>query len=325
MGMTIDALLGLALLWLAWRVLNTADWYESVVLFVTFGLLMALVWMRLDAPDVAMAEAAIGAGLTGALLMSAVARLPQEQGMSAAISAEHAALAAAPAASNRVALPYRVLLGLLLLAAAAALGLAVAGLPPVAAGLEPVVQDAMPRSGVTHPVTAVLLNFRGYDTLLELVVLLQVAIAVRAMAPLSLRSTAVPISPVLKQLAQWLVPLLIVVSCYLLWTGSSSPGGAFQAGATLGGAGVLFMLGFPHRLRRLRHSGNSVLLSAGVLAFAAVALLGPLSGAALLTYPEGMAGPLILFVEAVATVSIAVTLMMLFAGPPRSAPQEPAA
>ncbi len=30
----------------------------------------------------------------------------------------------------------------------------------------------MDRSGVTHPVTAVLLNFRGYDTLLEVAVLL---------------------------------------------------------------------------------------------------------------------------------------------------------
>ncbi len=36
---------------------------------------MALAWVSLDAPDVALAEAAIGAGLTGALLMAALARL----------------------------------------------------------------------------------------------------------------------------------------------------------------------------------------------------------------------------------------------------------
>jgi len=36
---------------------------------------MALSWVRLDAPDVALAEAAIGAGLTGALLLAALARL----------------------------------------------------------------------------------------------------------------------------------------------------------------------------------------------------------------------------------------------------------
>jgi uncharacterized MnhB-related membrane protein len=36
---------------------------------------MALAWARLDAPDIALAEAAIGAGLTGALLLTALARL----------------------------------------------------------------------------------------------------------------------------------------------------------------------------------------------------------------------------------------------------------
>jgi energy-converting hydrogenase B subunit D len=44
------------------------------MLFIAFGLLMALVWGRLNAFDVAMAEAAIGAGLTGALLLAALAK-----------------------------------------------------------------------------------------------------------------------------------------------------------------------------------------------------------------------------------------------------------
>jgi energy-converting hydrogenase B subunit D len=35
-------------------------------------LLMALVWARLAAPDIALAEAAIGAGVTGALLLDAL-------------------------------------------------------------------------------------------------------------------------------------------------------------------------------------------------------------------------------------------------------------
>ena len=74
-----DALLALALLWLGWRVVAARKLFEAVVLFVAFGLLMALCWMRLSAPDVALAEAAIGAGLTGALLMSAIARLAEEE------------------------------------------------------------------------------------------------------------------------------------------------------------------------------------------------------------------------------------------------------
>lgn len=70
-----DSLLGLSLLWLAWRALMSPDLFKAIVLFISFGLLMALAWVRLNAPDVALAEAAIGAGLTGALLLAAWARL----------------------------------------------------------------------------------------------------------------------------------------------------------------------------------------------------------------------------------------------------------
>ena len=70
-----DIVLGLALLWLAWRALASPDLFRAIVLFIAFGMLMALAWVRLNAPDVALAEAAIGAGLTGALLLSALSRL----------------------------------------------------------------------------------------------------------------------------------------------------------------------------------------------------------------------------------------------------------
>lgn len=72
---TFDSLLGFGLLWLAWQALACADLFRAIVLFIAFGLLMALAWARLDAPDIALAEAAIGAGLTGALLLTALARL----------------------------------------------------------------------------------------------------------------------------------------------------------------------------------------------------------------------------------------------------------
>lgn len=70
-----DVLLGIGLLWLTWQTLSSPDLYKAIVLFVAFGLLMALTWVGLEAPDVALAEAAIGAGLTGALLLSALAKL----------------------------------------------------------------------------------------------------------------------------------------------------------------------------------------------------------------------------------------------------------
>lgn len=70
-----DVVLVLMLLWLAWCALAATDLFKAVVLFIAFGLVLALAWVRLEAPDVALAEAAIGAGLTGALLLTTLARL----------------------------------------------------------------------------------------------------------------------------------------------------------------------------------------------------------------------------------------------------------
>ena len=71
----IDSLLASSLLWIAWCAIAASDLFKAIVLFIAFGLIMVLIWVRLNAPDVALAEAAIGAGLTGALLLAALKRL----------------------------------------------------------------------------------------------------------------------------------------------------------------------------------------------------------------------------------------------------------
>jgi energy-converting hydrogenase B subunit D len=73
--LVLDLLLVVALLWSAVRTLTSKDLFLAVVLFIAFGLLMALAWARLNAPDIALAEAAIGAGITGALLLDTVGYL----------------------------------------------------------------------------------------------------------------------------------------------------------------------------------------------------------------------------------------------------------
>ncbi|MCK8600341.1 DUF4040 domain-containing protein [Syntrophobacteraceae bacterium DRH4] len=67
-----DGLLTAAMVYLAWSLLSERDLFKAVVLFIAFGLLMALAWVRLRAPDIALAEAAISAGLSGVLLLDAV-------------------------------------------------------------------------------------------------------------------------------------------------------------------------------------------------------------------------------------------------------------
>ena len=69
---SLDILLVTALLATAIATLSSRDLFRAVVVFIAFGLLMAVAWVRLQAPDIALAESAIGAGLTGVLLLDAV-------------------------------------------------------------------------------------------------------------------------------------------------------------------------------------------------------------------------------------------------------------
>lgn len=77
-ALAFDLLLAAGLLWSAWRSLSTPRLDRAIILFIAFGLLLALAWARLSAPDIGLAEAAIGAGLTGALLLDAYGALRKE-------------------------------------------------------------------------------------------------------------------------------------------------------------------------------------------------------------------------------------------------------
>jgi uncharacterized MnhB-related membrane protein len=191
--LALDVPLAAALLWVAWRSLTTPDLFKAVVLFITYGLLMALAWVRLGAPDIALAEAAIGAGLTGALLLDAVRQMDRaiEERPRAAIAVVAALLAAA---------------------ITVALAAAVLALPAPPPGLGDTVRAALPAAGVEQPVTAVLLNFRGYDTWLELGVLLLAVVALLALrrAP-DLRDLPLRVpDPLLASLTSVLAPLMVV-------------------------------------------------------------------------------------------------------------------
>lgn len=73
--LVFDLLLAGLLLWLAWRALAVADLFQGIVLFISLGLCMALAWVRLRAPDIALVEAAVGSGITGSLLLAAWSRM----------------------------------------------------------------------------------------------------------------------------------------------------------------------------------------------------------------------------------------------------------
>jgi uncharacterized MnhB-related membrane protein len=53
---------------------RTKDLLGAVIIFTAYSLVMSLLWLLLRAPDVAMTEAAIGAGITTILFVAVISR-----------------------------------------------------------------------------------------------------------------------------------------------------------------------------------------------------------------------------------------------------------
>lgn len=211
---------------------------------------------------------------------------------------------------------HRVILALLLAAFGWLLARAFVSLPASPPHLADAVTAQMDQSGVTHPLTAVLLNFRGYDTLLEIGVLLLAglaALAVSGSATTTPRAELLDRPAVLLGLVRVLMPVLVVVAFYILWIGSYRPGGAFQAGSILGAGGVLLVLAGVVDGARVRLALRMI-LGFGFLVFLLVSATVMAGGRALLEYPVPYAGLLILLIEGAATLSIGAILTLLFLG-----------
>jgi multisubunit Na+/H+ antiporter MnhB subunit len=277
------------------------DLYRSIIVFLAFGVLLAVTWARLDAPDLALAEAAIGAGLTGALFLTAAHGLGPERA---------GGLDATSPRARRRRRGTGLLAAVLVLGTAAAVGHAILSLPTLTPGLRPRVAASLEASGVSNPVTAVLLNFRAYDTLLEIGVLLVAGIVCWAYRGAAPRDPSR--DPHLQALVRFLTPLLVITAGYLLWSGSFAPGGAFQAGALLAGGGVLRVLlgeGIP-----VAGWGGRALAVLGLGVFLGVGAGVLLSQPAFLQLPPPDAGALILAIEAACSVSVGYLLMVMYQG-----------
>jgi len=122
------------------------------------------------------------------------------------------------------------------------------GAPPMLAG-QGILSEAPAQVGTTNIVTAVVLAYRGIDTLGELSILFAAASAVGLV--LARRRAGASVDPdggfILRSGADLLFPLLLVVGFYIIFHGHLTPGGGFQGGVILAAAFFLPILAHPSR------------------------------------------------------------------------------
>lgn len=264
-------------------VVITPNLFVAVMLMSIFSLLMAATFFILDAADVALTEAAIGAGMSTILFLGALALMPERE--------EHR--------PGKRWLPFAVV-GL----TACTMIYATFDKPRLGDPAAPVHQHVAPwyleqtpaLMELSNVVTAVLAGFRAYDTLGEVLVILTAGLGVMLIlangrADLSrrrldseaggLRHHLIP-----RVVGQLLIPFIVLFGLYLQFHGEFGPGGGFQAGSIIAVGIVL------HALLEGEAAGRAMLptrvlvglMAGGALLFCAVGIAGMLLGGNFLDY-----------------------------------------
>jgi len=144
------------------------DVLGSIIAFAAYSLGIAVVWIVLQAPDVGLTEAAVGAGVTTVLFLLTIAKTVRPSGERTLERLDLPALGVA-------------------VALIAVLATTLGALPPVGGTETPVatsevtayyLDNAYEEAGVKNAVTAVLAAYRGFDTLGEAVVVYAAGVGV---------------------------------------------------------------------------------------------------------------------------------------------------
>jgi multicomponent Na+:H+ antiporter subunit B len=302
----------------AFGIVRARDLFAAVMLLGIFSLQMAVIFFILDAADVALTEAAVGAGVATVFLLGALARMSREE---------------RPRAGVRLAaLAVVTVIALVVLYATfdnPRLGDPTA---PVHQHVAPWYLAETPRLiDVPNVVTAILASFRGYDTLGELFVIFTAGIGVlfllagpRASDPEAPANVAeVPglshhLIP--RVVGRLLVPFIVLFGLYVQFHGDYGPGGGFQAGALVATGLILHALleGEAAALRAVHQRFLVGLIAAGALLYAGVGVAGMLLGGNFLDYSVLAADPVagqhlgILLIELGVGITVTGVLLAIF-------------
>lgn len=257
------------------------------MLFGIFSFLSATLFVLLDAADVAMTEAAVGAGVSTILLLSTLAVTGHR---------------VSPRPRRRQFLGFGVSAAL-----GATLLYATVDMPRLGDPNSPVQTDALAHhyikvspieTGIPNMVTPLLASYRGYDTLGETAVVFTAGIGVLALIgrrrrkdgtlvdPSKGRGTRVERHRILRVFSKQLIPPILLYAGYVQAHGDYGPGGGFQAGVVFASGLVLYMLlvGIDTAQKIFSPAVLEKLIAIGLLIYGGIGVINMLQGGAFLDY-----------------------------------------
>jgi multicomponent Na+:H+ antiporter subunit B len=313
MAELIDLVLLAMLALTALRIIFLKDLFAIVMLFSIYSFLTALIFINLDAVDVAFTEASVGAGISTVLMLSTLALTGRQE-------KQH---------SHSSILPLFVVC-----ITGAALIYGTLDMPPFGHPDNPIHQHVAPRYieqspkevGLPNMVTSVLASYRGFDTFGETVVVFAAMIGVLSLLGIKRRKESdTPESgfeahQVLHVVAKVIIPLIILFALYVQFHGDFGPGGGFQAGVIGAAALILYALvfGLPKAFAVVSPKVLQLMASFGVLLYASVGLYSMSKGGNFLDYNTLAADPLagqhygIIIIELGVGITVFAVMLSIF-------------
>ncbi|MCB1757324.1 MAG: DUF4040 domain-containing protein [Gammaproteobacteria bacterium] len=299
-------------------IIHTDNLFVAVMLTGIFSLMLAANFFILDAPDVALTEAAIGAGISTVLFLGALALTVERE---------------RPGRANIPALMVVVTTALIIIYATFDKPRFGDPNSPAHLHIAPWYLEMTPQLiDVPNAVTAVLGSFRGYDTFGEVFVVFTAGIGVlfifgartgrsvdavknASKSNQGLRHYLIP-----RVVGRLLIPFILLFGLYVQFHGDYGPGGGFQAGALVATSVILYALleGEKQALRVLSRRVLLYLAASGALIYGLVGVAGILMGGTFLDYSTLAANPVsgqhigILLIEAGVGITVTGVLLSIF-------------
>ncbi|MDX1499024.1 MAG: DUF4040 domain-containing protein [Woeseiaceae bacterium] len=299
-------------------IVRTENLFVAVMLMGIASLLIAANFFILDAADVALTEAAVGAGISTVLFLSALALTSERE----------------RSPTSRKLLSFTVVVVAALVVIYATFDKPRFGDPeaPAQTHVAPWYLEKTPEYiDIPNVVTAVLGSYRAYDTLGEVFVVFTAGVGVLFLLGPGTGAAGQRTGPtdpgaglrhhlIPRVVGRVLIPFILLFGLYVQFHGEYGPGGGFQAGALIAAAIVLYALleGERQALRVLPERLLVGLMAGGALLYAGVGIAGMALGGNFLDYSVLAGNPVkgqqlgILLIEAGVGITVTGTLLGIF-------------
>jgi len=297
----------------AFAVVRMRDLFAIVMLFGIYSLTSAAFFVNIDAVDVAMTEAAVGAGISTVLMLGTLALTTRTE-------------------KQRV--HGRLLPLFVVTVTGIALIYGTLDMPHFSDPAAPIHMHVAPhyiqKSGqeidIPNIVTSILASYRGYDTFGEVVVVFTAGLGVLTLLGRFGGGAALPASLamshhlILRIIIKALIPLILLYALYIQFHGEYGPGGGFQAGVVFAVAFIIYTIVFGIAKvqqvfpPRVLHT----LMAIGVLVYGGTGVVSMLAGGEFLNYNVLSADPVhgqhlgIILVELGVGITVATVMLSIF-------------